>query len=109
MNRTEKTALNAGRVYKKVKDIPPGRVSTYKEIALASGINSPRLAGTILSKNPRMPEIPCHRVVKSNGMAGMYSGKGGTRRKIELLRLEGLSIKKGRIENFKSVLYTFSK
>lgn len=74
------------KVYSVVKKIPEGKVLTYKEVAEKSG--SPRAfraVGNILNKN-RNPEIPCHRVIKSDGKIGGYNR--GTKKRAELLRKE---------------------
>jgi methylated-DNA-[protein]-cysteine S-methyltransferase len=39
--------------------------------------------------NPFAPEVPCHRVVRSDGGLGGYSGKGGIKTKLTLLKQEG--------------------
>ena len=71
-------------------EIPKGEVRTYKQIAEAVGHpKAYRAVGTALKKNPLAPDIPCHRVIKSNGELGNYSGVGGTKRKMELLSMEG--------------------
>ncbi len=74
------------KVYEVVKKIPKGKVLTYKEIA--EKIGSPkayRAVGNALNKNYN-PEIPCHRVVKSNGEIGGYNK--GIDEKTRLLREE---------------------
>ena len=43
-------------------------------------------------KNPYAPKIPCHRVIRSDGGVGGYSGRGGIRKKQELLRSEKVKI-----------------
>jgi O-6-methylguanine DNA methyltransferase len=75
------------QVYKIVKKIPKGKVMTYKEIARA--INKPRAyraVGNVLNKNTD-PNIPCHRVVRSDGKIGGY--RKGVKKKMELLKKEG--------------------
>ncbi len=77
--------------------IPHGKVSTYAAIARAIG--SPRAyraVGNTLNKNPYAPKIPCHRVVRSNGRVGGFAG--GSRRKTNLLKKEGVEIKGGKID-----------
>ncbi len=82
------------KVYKIVKKIPKGKVTTYK--AIAKKLNSsPRAVGKALNKNPFLIKIPCHRVVNSNGKVGGY--KEGINKKISLLRKEGVEIKNGKI------------
>ncbi|NCO80333.1 MGMT family protein [bacterium] len=83
------------KIYKIVKRIPRGGVLTYKTIAkLAGSPRAWRAVGNVLNKN-RDPKIPCHRVVKSNGRIGGY--KGGTKKKIYLLKKEGIIIKHGEV------------
>ncbi len=79
-----------------MKKIPKGKVLTYKKIAkLAGSPRAWRAVGNILNKNPNLKLIPCHRVIKSNGRIGGY--KYGTKKKIALLKKEGIIIKNGKI------------
>ncbi len=83
------------KVWAKCRKIPRGRVSTYGEIASAIGNpKAARAVGNALNKNP-FKNVPCHRVVKSNGEVGGYAH--GARRKIEKLRREGVKVKKGKV------------
>ena len=76
-------------VWSEIKKIPKGKVRTYKEIALAiSRPKSSRAVANACGKNPFPIKIPCHRVIGSNGYIGGYSGKGGIKKKIDLLKLE---------------------
>ncbi len=78
-------------VLKATLDIPRGEVRTYKQIAQAVGRpRAYRAVGTALRNNPLAVQIPCHRVIKSSGELGEYSGSAaGTKRKGELLAMEG--------------------
>ena len=79
------------KVYEVVKKIPQGETMSYKKVAKFAG--SPRAwraVGNILNKN-RNPEVPCHRVIRSDGKIGGY--RGGQKRKITLLKKEGVNIK----------------
>ncbi|MDE1855392.1 MAG: MGMT family protein [Candidatus Micrarchaeota archaeon] len=70
--------------------IPKGETRTYKQIAAA--VHRPhayRAVGSVMRINPLAPTIPCHRVVKSDGSLGDYSGRGGTKTKERMLRQEG--------------------
>ena len=81
------------KVWKYLISIPRGTVKTYKQIAIA--IKSPKSARAVANacaKNPYAPKIPCHRVIRSDGGLGGYSGKGGVRQKLKLLRSEKVSI-----------------
>ena len=77
-----------------VKDaIPKGKVKTYKEVAIS--IKSPKSARAVANacaKNPYAPKIPCHRVIRSDGALGGYSGRGGIKQKLKLLRSEKAGI-----------------
>ncbi len=77
-------------VLKATADIPRGEVRTYKQIAVAIGHpNAYRAVGSALKRNPLAPDIPCHRVIRSDGRIGRYSGKGGMKGKAALLKREG--------------------
>ena len=75
------------KVYSAVAKIPKGEIRTYAQIAAAIGYpQAYRAAGNALNKNPFLGEIPCHRVIRSNGQSGGYVL--GTRKKLELLNGE---------------------
>ncbi len=75
------------KVYNVTRKIPKGSVLTYKEVAkLAGNPKAVRAVGTILSKNFN-PEIPCHRVIRSDGKMGGYN-RGGIKAKAEILKQE---------------------
>ena len=79
------------KVWNYLKSIPRGKTMSYKQVA--KGINSPksiRAVANAVGKNPYPPKIPCHRVVRSDGSLGGYSGKGGIKRKKLLLKSEGI-------------------
>ncbi|MDR2437185.1 MAG: MGMT family protein [Endomicrobium sp.] len=69
--------------------ISVGKTLTYKR--LAEKIGSPKAARAValaLSKNPFAPIIPCHRVIRSDGTLGGYSGTGGIKKKLEMIKYE---------------------
>ena len=79
------------KVWKYLKTIPKGQIRTYSEVAKA--IKKPkavRAVANAIGKNPYAPKIPCHRVIRSDGSLGGYSGKGGINTKRKLLKLEGV-------------------
>ena len=77
------------KVWKEIAKIPKGKTKSYKEIAVAIGRpKSSRAVANACGKNPYPIEIPCHRVIKSNGEIGGYSGKGGVKVKKILLSKE---------------------
>ena len=76
-------------VWKELLKIPRGRTKTYKEIAVAIGRpNSSRAVANACAQNPYAPDVPCHRVVRSDGSLGGYSAEGGIKRKRQLLEME---------------------
>ena len=80
-------------VWNELKNIPKGEVRTYKEIAFAIGkSNSARAVANACGRNPTPIEIPCHRVIRSDGCLGGYSGEGGVSSKRKLLKKEGISL-----------------
>ena len=79
------------KVWKYLKTIPKGKVKTYKQVAI--GINRPKVVRAVanaIGKNPYAPKIPCHRVIRSDGALGGYSGGGGIKTKKKLLKSEGI-------------------
>jgi methylated-DNA-[protein]-cysteine S-methyltransferase len=74
------------RVWNEIKKIPEGETRSYKDIAVAlRKPNSSRAVANACGKNPFLEEIPCHRVIRSDGKLGGYSGKGGVKQKLNLL------------------------
>ncbi|MDX1296396.1 MAG: MGMT family protein [Sulfurimonadaceae bacterium] len=94
------------RCYALLKQIPKGKVTTYKLLAEALGTKAYRAVGNAMAKNPHLVTVPCHRVVKSDGGIGGYAE--GVERKIELLRDEGVNVTGGKIEPLERYLFTFS-
>ena len=83
------------KVYRVVRKIPKGKVLSYKKVAELAGFSRAwRAVGNILNKN-RNSEIPCHRVVKSDGQIGGY--RKGTNKKTSLLKKEGVMIRNKRV------------
>lgn len=82
----------AKRVYAVVAKIPKGKTMTYKEVAAKAGNpKAARAVGMYMKHNYR-PNIPCHRVVRSDGHMGGYN-RGGTERKAEILQQEKAHIR----------------
>ncbi len=92
------------KVYLLCKKIPRGKVSTYREIGNSLGGKGQiyRAVGVALNKNPLAPEVPCHRVVNSNGFVGGFAH--GKMKKIKLLRKEGVEIIDDKVD-FSRYLY----
>ena len=94
------------KVYKKLLEVPKGKVTTYGDLAKAIGLkNGQRVIGKIMNKNPYPVIIPCHRVIKSDGKIGGYAW--GEKVKAKMLSNEGIKIKKGKILEMKKAIYRF--
>jgi len=86
------------RVFRETAKIPKGRVSTYARIANAIGSpDAARAVGNALNRN-RDKKVPCHRVVRSNGEVGGFAR--GMKKKIRILKSEGIEIRNGKLANF---------
>jgi len=74
-----------------VKKIPQGSVMTYKEVATRAGNpNAARAVANIMAAN-HDPEVPCHRVIRTDGSLGGYN-RGGTEKKRAILLSEGVKL-----------------
>ena len=92
----------AERVYGLLCRIPRGRVVTYGELARAAQCKSARAIGQVLRRNPHAPQVPCHRVIRSDLTLGGYSGSldgAMAARKLQLLRAEGVCFAQGRLRD----------
>ena len=81
------------KVWCEIDKIPCGEVVTYSQIA--KNIGHPKAARAVANAcgdNPNPITTPCHRVICSNGNIGGYSGTGGVKQKIKLLREEGVDL-----------------
>ena len=79
------------KVWAYLRKIPRRSVRTYSQVA--KEIGKPlaiRAVANAIGKNPYAPKIPCHRVIRSDGSLGGYSGKGGIKTKKKLLESEGI-------------------
>jgi len=94
------------KIYKKLLEVPKGKITTYGELAKSVGLkNGQRAVGKIMNKNPYPIIIPCHRVVNSNGKIGGYAY--GQKIKSDLLTKEGIVIKNGKIIDLQNKIYRF--
>ncbi len=94
------------RVYKKLLEVPKGKVTTYGELARAVGLkNGQRLIGQIMNRNPFPVIIPCHRVVKSDGAVGGYFY--GDKVKTKMLSNEGVAIRNGKVKDWEKSVFRF--
>jgi methylated-DNA-[protein]-cysteine S-methyltransferase len=99
------------KVYTQLRKVPKGKVTTYKELAKALKTKAYRAVGQAMRHNPYAPEVPCHRVVASDGTIGGFSGKKtgkAIQDKISMLKKEGIEFEKNKIKDFEERLYRFN-
>ena len=75
------------RIWNEIKKIEFGDTKTYLEIAKKVSV-SPRFVGRVCGKNKLLIVIPCHRVIRSDGLMGGYSANGGILLKKKLINFE---------------------
>jgi methylated-DNA-[protein]-cysteine S-methyltransferase len=100
----------AKQVYKHLRKVPQGKVTTYKELAKAMNTNAFQAIGQVMRSNPDAPNTPCHRVVSANGTLGGFMGaKSGPKvlKKIRLLKKEGVLVHGNRVVDFERKLWKF--
>lgn len=94
MTRTDFTET----VYAIVRRIPAGQVATYGDIAAIAGRpGAARAVGSAMRRNPDNADVPCHRVVGSDGAMHGFAF-GGITTKQSKLRAEGASIRNGKVD-----------
>ncbi|MBI4344355.1 MAG: methylated-DNA--[protein]-cysteine S-methyltransferase [Euryarchaeota archaeon] len=85
------------RVSEKAREIPPGKVATYGELASAAGAEGgARAVGQVMAENPFPIIVPCHRVIRSDRTIGGYFY--GQAMKVRLLEREGVRIERGKVK-----------
>ncbi|MBU1200861.1 MAG: MGMT family protein [Nanoarchaeota archaeon] len=114
------------KIYSLLRQVPRGRVTTYGELAKAAKTKAYRAVGRAMksnpysfvrmdaknqndsrAKNPYAPIVPCHRVVKSNGEIGGFAH--GIKKKIEILKKEGVIVKNNKVVDFEKLLFSKDK
>lgn len=89
------------KIYAIARKIPRGKVTTYKALASLAGSRAYRAVGTAMNKNPysvkkkNQIHVACHRVINSDGRVGGFAS--GTKKKIAMLRKEGVEVKNNRV------------
>ncbi len=89
------------KVYDALSGVPAGRVVSYGVLAAGVGCRSPRAVGQALRCNPFAPRVPCHRVIAADTSPGGFTGERGgaaLRRKLALLKSEGVEFADGRLK-----------
>jgi len=100
------------KAYKLLRKVPKGKVTTYKALSEKLGTKAYRAVGQAMRCNPYAPKVPCHRVVSSDGSIGGFSGTKNPeskeiKKKISMLKNEGIKIKNNRIVDFEKRLFHF--
>ena len=93
------------KVYKLVRSIPAGKVTTYGIIAKKLRL-SPRTVGHILHLNPDNSKTPCHRVVNRDGRIAPGYAFGGHEKQREILESEGIEFKDSKHLNLEKYIFT---
>ena len=75
------------KIWKQLSKIDYGTTKTYGDIARVLQ-TSPRYVGNVCGQNNHLIVIPCHRVIRSDGTLGGFSGLGGIKLKQKILNLE---------------------
>ena len=75
------------KIWNELQKIPYAKTKTYGEIAKKLN-TSPRYVGNVCGQNKHLLIIPCHRVIRSDGKLGGFSGLGGINLKRKLLKIE---------------------
>lgn len=102
---TTGNTINMHKALRLLKQIPKGKVVTYKELARVCN-TSPRAIGMIMARNKDPLHLPCYKVVSSTGELCGYRVEGGVKRKRQRLEEEGIVLsEKGIID--KSYFYMF--
>ncbi|MBQ0157267.1 MAG: MGMT family protein [Bacteroidales bacterium] len=81
------------KVYLALLEVPRGETISYKDLGLRIGCRSAQAIGQALKRNPFAPEVPCHRVIASDGSIGGFHGQRDgvmIEKKIKLLEEEKL-------------------
>ncbi len=102
--------IDKPNIYKEFYDllaqIPDGYISTYGDLALQLGdIIASRAVGEMLSENDDPDNLPCYRVIMSDGKLGGYTNPNGVEEKVRRLRKDGIRISNGRVENYNRIRF----
>lgn len=90
LSKMKSPSLFSEKVYSITKKIPKGKTLSYNSIALKLR-SSPRAVAQALKRNP-YKDVPCHRVINSNGLIGGYRGVLNSQSKARKLKREGVII-----------------
>lgn len=94
------------RCYELIREIPAGKVTTYREIARALNTRAWRAVGSAMARNKTLIVVPCHRVVRSDGAVGQYALGGD--QKAHMLSSEGVEVENGTIKELEKYLHRYA-
>ncbi len=98
MSAEDAAAQARTRILRVIRAIPRGQVLGYGEVAARAGLpGRARLVARLLSGNED-PDLPWHRVLRSDGRIGMPEGSAGWREQSQRLRAEGVKVERGRVK-----------
>ncbi len=97
------------QVYTLVRQIPPGYVTTYGDIARALGTKDARKVGWALHANPSGDTTPCHRVVTKDGKLSESYAFGGSIEQYAKLVSEGVTFLDRTHVDLNTNLYSFNQ
>jgi methylated-DNA-protein-cysteine methyltransferase-like protein len=98
------------RVYEVVRQIPPGRLTSYGAIARYLGAaGSSRMVGWAMNNASKMEDIPAQRVVNRNGLLTGKHHFPGTRVMEQMLEAEGVQVREDRVVRFKELFWDPNK
>ena len=109
--RDGKISLFRLNVLSQLLKIPEGKVSTYALLAKSINCESSQAIGQALKYNPWAPEVPCHRIIKSDFSIGGFHGHTQGEyidKKIKLLKKEGVSINSSGMLTDRNKLFSFN-
>lgn len=98
------------RIWELAISIPPGRVTTYGNLAKAAGAGgqAARSVSSILSKFPNQGVVPWHRIVYAGGR--VWLNEECSEDRLDMYEMEGIEVDaRGVIVNFEEVLFDFSE
>ena len=93
--RTSGARMSREKVYELLKQVPKDMVTTYKELAKAAGTHQ-RAVAVYMRTNSDPVNIPCFRVIMSDGRLGGYGDSPA--KKEELLRKSGIEVRNGKVD-----------
>jgi methylated-DNA-[protein]-cysteine S-methyltransferase len=105
--KLEKLSSYQQAILRLLAEVPKGKITTYSDLAKELSERDPnwspnasRAVGTTMRNNPCGPQIPCHRVIKSDGAVGNFRGgaEGAVSEKIGMLRDEGITVLNGKVD-----------